>query len=376
VVEDRRAAILGTDEVKVAILGAGGVGLGMAALMSSKNIDVRLWAPSPTGVQTLLDGKPIVSTGVLEGEFRASVNLDMAKAIEGADAIIVAVPGNGHKAVIDLLAPHVSADQLIAISSHMSLSALYLSRQLSHRGAGCPISAWATTAVAGRRISPGETHIASVRQHIVASTVRPEDNEDAARVLTRIFGDVFEPASDVMAATLTNVNPATHLAVALCNLTRMEYGEEWGSYRGISSAVGRLIERLDSERLNLASRFGLSVQTVQEHLHESFGLPLGSVAEMAAEQDIRRNGAPMGPATLEHRYVTEDVPFGIVPLVKFGKIAGVAMPLHEAGLALIGALYGRSFVAENDILPHLDIDNMSPEELLALCRKGYSLGPR
>jgi opine dehydrogenase len=362
--------------VKVAILGAGGVGLGTAALLSSKKIDVRLWAPSPAGVQTLIDGKPIVSTGVLQGEFSASVNLDMAKAVEDAHAVIVAVPGNGHKAVIDLLAPHVRAEQLIAISSHMSLSALYLSRLLSQRGTRCPISAWATTAITGRRTNPGEVHIASVRQHVVAGTMRPDDNEDAERVLASLFGDVFEPASDVMAATLTNVNPATHLAVTLCNLTRMEYGEEWGSYRGISRAVGRLIERLDGERLNLASRFGLSVQTVQEHLHESFGLPRGSVAEMAAEQDIRRHGAPLGPATLEHRYVTEDVPFGIVPLVKFGKIAGVAMPLHEAGLALIGALYGRSFVAENNILPYLDIDNLSREELLALCREGYSFGPK
>jgi opine dehydrogenase len=361
--------------LKVAILGAGGVGLGMAALMSSNNNDVHLWAPSRKGVQTLLDGKPIVSTGVLEGEFHASASLDIADAVEDAEAVIVAVPGNGHKAVIDLLAPHVRADQLIAISSHMSLSALYLSRQLSLRGVGSPISAWATTAVAGRRINPGEVHIASVRKHVVASTVRLEDNADAAQLLTGMFGDVFEPTSDVMAATLTNVNPGTHLAVALCNLTRMEYGEEWGSYRGISSAVGRLIESLDAERLELASRFGLSVQTVQEHLHESFGLPLGSVAEMAAEQDIRRNGAPPGPATLAHRYVTEDVPFGIVPLVKFGRIAGVSMPLHEAGLTLIGALYGRSFVAENDILPQLDVDNLSQGELLALCRKGYSFGP-
>jgi opine dehydrogenase len=72
--------------------------------------------------------------------------------------------------------------------------------------------------------------------------------------------------------------------------------------------------------------------------------------------------------------VTEDVPFGIVPLVKFGRIARVAMPLHEAGLALMDALYGRSFVAENDILPRLHIDNLSPEELLALCRKGYPPG--
>ena len=357
--------------MKVAILGAGGVGLGMAALICSKNIDVCLWAPSPKGVQALLDGRPIVSTGVLEGEFPASVNFDIAKAIKDADIVILAVPGNGHRAVIDLLAPHVRAGQLIAISSQMSLSALYLSWQLSRHNTSCPISAWATTAITGRRPGSGEVHISSVRKHIVASTVQPEEYEGAARLLTGIFGDIFEHAPDLMAVTLANVNPPVHLAVSLCNLTRMEYGEEWGSYHGISGAVGRLIEALDGERLTLAARFGYSVHTVQDHLHESFGLPMGSVAEMVAEQDIRRNGLPPGPATLNHRYVTEDVPFGIVPLVKIGSIADVAMPLHEAGLALISALYGCHFSAENDILSNLAIDNLSGEELLTLCRKGY-----
>jgi opine dehydrogenase len=357
--------------VKVAILGAGGVGLGMAALMTSKGVDVCLWAPSPKGISAVLDGKPIVSTGVLEGQFRASATLEIAEAIEDANVIIVAVPGNGHKAVIDLLAPHVRGDQLIAISSHMSLSALYLSLQLSTGGADCAISAWATTAITGRRIRSGEVCVTTVRRHVVASTVRSEDYGESERILSSLFGDIFMQAPDLMAATLTNVNPGTHLAVALCNLTRMEYGEQWGSYCGISGAVGRLIESLDSERINLATRFGFYVQTVQDHLHESFGLPRGSVADMAAEQHIRRNGAPAGPVALEHRYVTEDVPFGIVPLVKFGRIAGVEMRLHQAGLELISALYGRSFAAENDILPHLNIDNLSGEELLALCRQEH-----
>lgn len=357
--------------MNVTILGAGGVGLGMAALMSRKRVDVCLWAPSRDGVSRLIDGKPIVSTGVLEGEFRASATLDIAEAIDDAEVIIIAVPGNGHKAVIDLLAPHVRSNQLIAISSHMSLSALYLSQQLRARGVDCPISAWATTAITGRRIGPGEVYVTTVRQHVVASTVRSEDYDQSERILNGLFGDIFTQAPDLMAATLTNVNPETHMAVALCNLTRMEYGEQWGSYVGISGAVGRLIESLDSERINLATHFGYSVQTVQDHLHESFGLPRGSVADMAAEQHIRRNGIPAGPVVLEHRYVTEDVPFGIVPLVKFGKIAGAEMRLHEAGLGLMSALYGRSFTAENDVLPCLDIDNLSSEELLALCRHGH-----
>ena len=357
--------------MKVAILGAGGVGLGMAAVVASKGVEVSLWGPTVGGIERLLAGRPIVSKGVIEGEFPASASLDMATVVKDAGVVIVAVPGNGHRAVMDLLAPHVRQDQVIAISSHMSLSALYLSRRLSARGLTCPISAWATTATTSKRAESGKVHLTTERQHIVASTGRPEDWPAATERLTTLFGDVFVQAEDLMAVTLTNVNPEVHLAVALCNLTRMEYGEKWGSYHGISGAVGRLIEGLDRERLSLAARFGLTVHTVQEHLHESFGLPVGSVADMAAEQHVRRKGASPGPATLEHRYVTEDVPFGIVPIVKFGRIAGVDVSLHEAGLALIEALYGRSFAAENDILPRLDIDSLSGERLLALCRTGY-----
>jgi opine dehydrogenase len=250
----------------------------------------------------------------------------------------------------------------------MSLSAVYLARRLQQRGVACPISAWATTAVTGRRAGPGEVNVTTIREHIVAATVRPDDYPDAEYVLTGAFGDVFTPASDVMAVTLSNVNPGVHLPVALCNLTRMEYGEAWGSYRGITPAVGRLVEAFDAERRGLARRFGLQVQSLQEHLHGSFGLPLGPVAEMAAEQDERRNGRPPGPNTLDHRYVTEDVPFGIVPLVQFGAIAGFPMPHHEAGLTLIDTLYGRRFAAENDLLPELGTDRLDCEQLLALCR--------
>ena len=343
----------------------------MAALLASKHMDVCIWGPTASGIEALLEGKPILCDGVLAGAFRVSANLDIAATVKDAGAIIVAVPGNGHRVVMDLLAPHVREGQVVAISSHMSLSALYLSRRLSVRGLVCPISAWATTATTSKRTGAGKVHLTTVRRHIVASTVRQDDWAYATDRLTTLFGDVFVQAPDVMAVTLTNVNPEVHLAVALCNLTRMEYGEKWGTYRGISGAVGRLIEALDRERLSLAARFGLDVHTVQEHLHESFGLPTGSVAEMAAEQHVRRKGASPGPATLEHRYVTEDVPFGIVPIVKFGRIAGVDVSLHESGLGLIDALYGRSFAAENDILPRLEIDGLSGERLLALCRTGY-----
>ena len=53
------------------------------------------------------------------------------------------------------------------------------------------------------------------------------------------------------------------------------------------------------------------------------------------------------------------MPFGLVPSTVLGRIAGVPMPLHEAGIAMFGALYGRDFPAENDLLPTLALDGLS-----------------
>jgi len=60
-----------------------------------------------------------------------------------------------------------------------------------------------------------------------------------------------------------------------------------------------------------------------------------------------------GPTTLDTRYVTEDVPFGLLPTIRLAALAGVSAPLHESGLKMMSALYARDFAAENDILPQL-----------------------
>ena len=49
----------------------------------------------------------------------------------------------------------------------------------------------------------------------------------------------------------------------------------------------------------------------------------------------------------------EDAPYGLWPTICLARTLGVKAPLHEAGVALFSALYGRDFAAENNILPRL-----------------------
>ena len=57
--------------------------------------------------------------------------------------------------------------------------------------------------------------------------------------------------------------------------------------------------------------------------------------------------------------------------VKLGRLAGRPAELHELGVKIFSALYGRDFLAENDLLNALDLDRISLDQLNALSRDGY-----
>lgn len=356
--------------MKIAVLGGGGIGLGTAALLASNGVSVAIWSRSNLGIQPLLDGKLLLASGAVSGRFLINASLCVEETIAGVQTVIVAVSGAGLKATLEQLAPHVSDGQLIIISSHLSFAALYLSKLLAQRGVKAEICAWASTVVTARRLGPGEVEVSSIRRELTAASLGSVKN--GQELSTKFFPDTgFKQVESLIAVTLNNVNPTSHAAVALCNLTRMEYGEEWGSYFGISGAVGRLIEALDLERLSLARSFGMETHSLQQHWHRSFDLPLGSISDMAAEQNKRRRGRPLGPQTLEHRYVTEDLPFGIVPNIILGKISGIGMAAHEACLHLFDLLYHRDFQAENDLLANLSLNQLSKLDLIEICDKGF-----
>ncbi len=326
----------------VAILGSGGIGLGTAALLCRDGHTVSLW--SPTGHPP---GLPLVATGAVAGAFTPRIALTCGEALDGAAAVLLAVPGYGHRAVIEAMAPHVSTGQAVLYSSHMSFGALYLRSLLAARGVDCPIVAWGTTVVTGRRTGPAAVNVGNVRSRLDAAVLGDAAGLETCRTL---FGDRFVARDGLLPIALSNLNPQNHLAIALCNLTRMEKGEAWRQNANITPAVARLMLALDAERLAIAAAFGIEVRTLEQHFHLSFNIAQTDMASMAAEL-ATRDSDPFAPATLQTRYVLEDMPFGIAPMLQLAAAAGVPAPLHAGGLQLMSALYGRDLAADNDLLP-------------------------
>jgi opine dehydrogenase len=278
------------------------------------------------------------------------------------------VPGFGHRAVFDAAIPSLRPEQSVVISSHCSLGALYLAR----RGVIAPIIALGTTVATARQTGPTSVHVNNLRRAVDVAALPAARTGEAAATCTTLFGDRFVGREDVLAITLSNINPEGHMAMALCNFTRIERGEVWRNYWGITPYVGRLMEALDAERLTLAARFGVAVRSIHEHFHLSYGIPFGTMGEMAAALDATGN-TPNGPASADTRYIYEDVPFGLVVTEMIGRIAGSPTPLHSAGIDIFSGLYGRDFRADNDLLPSLGLQGLSASSLHACCRTGSAV---
>ncbi len=351
---------------RLAVLGAGGIGCGAAALLTERRHQVVLWSPSGRGTAAFAGGTPLQAEGKLTGSYRPITAEDCAAAVRDSDVVMLAVPGYGHRAVMDAMAPHIRPGQPVIISSHMSFSALYLAQQLAERGVQAPIAAWGTTVTTGRRLSGAAVRVSNIRNRVDVAALPARDIDAMATLCQELFGDRFVPREDLIAVSLSNVNPQNHLGMALCNFTRIERGEQWVNWSGLTPSVGRLIEALDQERLAVAGAFGASVRTVRDHFHLSFSVPHGPVGDAGAVLAAR--DASPGPSSLDTRYITEDVPFGLVPSTVLARIADVPMPLHEAGIAMFSALYGRDFRAANNLLPALSLEGLSVQALKELMR--------
>jgi opine dehydrogenase len=358
--------------MRIGILGAGAIAFGMAAFLAKAGHHPVLWSPSGARTRKLAEGEPLTATGAVEFSGPVAVARDASEAVADADAVIVALPANGHRVAFDAALPHLKSGQPVIVSSHSSFGALYLSKRLAERGVSLPIIVWGTTLLTGRQQPDGASvSVNTVRQKIDVATLPKAAAAEGKALCTELFGDRFVERDGLLAISLSNLNPQNHLGIALLNLTRMEKGEKWGQGEHVTPAVGQLIEALDAERLRIAETFGLSVRTVREHFSLSFHVPMGTVSDMNQQMHTEGRGG-FGPATADSRYIYEDVPFGLVPTSLLGRIAGRPAVLHEAGTSLFSAAMNRNLAADNDLLPELALDGFSPAALRELCDQGFT----
>jgi opine dehydrogenase len=225
---------------------------------------------------------------------------------------------------------------------------------------------WGTTLATARRVEDADVQVNTLRSRFEMAAVPASRADEALATCQSLFGDRFRKVDNILATTLANINPVAHAGEALPNLTRIERGEPWFLFDCLTPAAARIVEVIDAERIAIARAYGVEVRTIEEHYHLSYHVPRGSVAQIAAAIHAR-DGAPPGPKALEHRYIVEDMPYGLVFYEALARSAGVAAPVMGAAVTFAGAACGRDFRRENPLIAELGLEGLAPAALLARC---------
>jgi opine dehydrogenase len=347
--------------VRLSILGAGAIGPAAAALAASRGHQACLWSPSGRGTEGL--GGTLTAEGALDCTVPVRVARDLAEALEGPEVALLAVPAYAHPDLLPRIAAAAPRDLVLLIAPAAALAPLAFDAMRATLGPRAPVGAMATTPMTARRIAPDRVRIPGIRAAVDVAAVPAGAAPEIAALATSLFGHASPLAPSVLHPALANANPIIHAVLALANVTRIERAETWPQYELMTEASGRLMAALEAERDAVAAAFGLTVLSLADSLHRASAVPIGPLHEMG--QAIAATGRSVaGPASMETRYVTEDVPYGLAFYLWLAARRGIALPRTEATVTVLETLWHRD-LRDNPLLAALE-----GQDLAAMLRDG------
>ena len=78
-----------------------------------------------------------------------------------------------------------------------------------------------------------------------------------------------------------------------------------------------------------------------------------------------------GPSSMNGRYVTEDVPYGLVPAAQLARKFDVDIPIIDAAIKLASVINQADYYKEGRSLEELGIADLSKEELAEILQEGF-----
>ena len=201
-----------------------------------------------------------------------------------------------------------------------------------------------------------------VKENVLAAALPAADTDEALNRIREIF-PCFHPAHNVLETSLENIGAVFHPSIILFNAAAIERGEKFYFYRDITQGVVRFIERLDAERLAIGRAYGLTLTSARDWVSMAYDHIMGDTLRERmfnnpAYYDIT------APTTLRCRQLLEDIPTGFVPMLEFGRLAGVETPLMESLLPICSTLLDEDFRTTGRTLEKMGLGGMSFETLL------------
>ncbi len=405
------------DKLKFAVLGAGHGGRAIAAYLAIIGCDVNLYNRTPENIHSIqqLGGIYLRYTPDLEDDIfpegmehhRAQeiheysltpikerlveedvryvfgrlnrISSDIRKVLADRDVIMVAVPATGHRYMAEKCAPYLRDGQVILLNPGRCFGAIEFYKVVHDFYEGknskmpdITVAEAQTFIYVSRRTKPRSVRIFGVKRSVDIAAI-PSEQTDFVVELIEEYYPQFTPTDNVLKTSLSNLGGVFHVPITVLNATRIDMKEDFEYYiEGVTEHTASIIEDLDRERIRIAEAMGVKVISAREWLKQTYGSEGADLYE--AIQNTHAYKGIESPRSVNHRYIWEDVPTGLVPLSSLGKKLGVKTPLIDAFIyqatSLLRKDLNMDFLKEGRTLEKLGLQNLSIEEIREFAETG------
>jgi len=342
--------------MKIAVMGSGAGGTAVAFDWSAHGHDVFLFDFDrfPDNVLRIAASQKIEAEGDLEGSAPiAYAGHEIETVMKGAPLVFLVGPAFATRPFAAACAPYLEAGQEIVVCPGSTGGALAFKHEagLDVASDEIRVSETSTLPYAVRLTEPGHIRVfLKLTGGFFVATLPARHTEGTLELLREVYPGL-EPARNVLQTTLQNANPVIHPVVTLLNAALLERtsGDFLFYEEGVTPGVGRLIEAVDVERIAIGRALGIEVVPDPE-----LSLRQGYMTEDSYEDGYRTAPGFLGikaQSSLDHRYLNEDVGYGLVFLAALGRQLSVETPIMDSVIALTSRLMCRDYRAEGAHTP-------------------------
>nr|MDO8119684.1 NAD/NADP octopine/nopaline dehydrogenase family protein [Candidatus Sigynarchaeota archaeon] len=341
---------------EITVIGAGNGGRAFAAYLARKGYKVNLCYRTPESVRQIKESKTIVVEGEIEGTFDLNMVTDRYDlALKTADLLLLVVPASAHVSIVKEMLPHLRDEQIILLNPGRTWGAIHVKNVITSERPNLRVYVGETETLlfTCRAIEDRGVTIFKIKNSMDYCFYPESDNAYIDYILSDIFPNL-SLVDDIRVTSLTNIGAIIHPAAVVLNAGAISRQDGFLFYReGLTKEVVNVIENVDKERCSIMERIGMAHDTFLDWAKKTYGVLYDDYFQ--AFQNIVPYKDIGAPNSLFTRYITEDVPTGLVPFSSMGEYFDIKTPFIDSIILMASSLVGQDFKASGRTLEHVGV---------------------
>ena len=293
---------------------------------------------------------------------------DIKEAMEFSDIFVMVCPSFAQELLFESMLPHLKDGMKIVLMPG-NYGGLVLNKMLQDSDkAGTDITFVDTISIpwACRLTGDATISIMGIKEFLPLSIFPiSKKTDELIDTLKDIIPIPIEILENPIVSGLENINFGGHPLLTTLNIGLLEnFNGEFNYYKDCCSpATANAAAKMDLERLSVGEALGLKLRTELEAMNALYACDEKSV------YDFNRKSTTHGkinnaPNSSKARYITEDVPYLLVPCYEFARACGIEVPIVKACITIASAYNDEDYFKTGRTLEKMGFESCSKDEII------------